>query len=67
VRATGTDQQNYQAAFELIPARRYAEGAGFTQFGGFPRAFADDAQYWLAETHFVRSEHSDALQQFRRS
>jgi tol-pal system protein YbgF len=69
VRASGTDQQNYQAAFELIQARRYEEaGAAFTQFlASFPTSpLADNAQYWLAETHYVQNEFTEALPAFQK-
>ena len=68
-RPTGTDQQNYQAAFDLIQARKYEEaGRAFTQFlAGFPQSpLADNAQYWLAETYYVRNEFSTALPQFQK-
>ena len=69
VRPTGSDQQNYQAAFDLISARKYAEaGAGFETFlEQFPTSpLADNAQYWLAETHYVRGQFDEALPQFRK-
>jgi tol-pal system protein YbgF len=68
-RPTGSDQQNYQAAFDMISGRRYAEaGAAFetflTQFPTSP--LADNAQYWLAETHYVRGQFDQALPAFRK-
>jgi len=68
-RPTGSDQQNYQAAFDLISARKYPEaGAAFETFlRQFPTSpLADNAQYWLAETHYVRGQFNDALPQFRK-
>jgi tol-pal system protein YbgF len=68
-RPTGTDQQNYQAAFELIQARKYEEaGRAFTQFlTGFPTSpLADNAQYWLAETHYVQRQFQTALPEFQK-
>jgi tol-pal system protein YbgF len=68
-RPTGSDEQNYQAAFDLISARRYAEaGAGFETFlAQFPTSpLADNAQYWLAETHYVRGQFAEALPEFRK-
>jgi tol-pal system protein YbgF len=68
-RAAGTDQQNYQAAFELMQARKYEEaGKSFTEFlVGFPQSpLADNAQYWLAETHYVRGQYQVALPQFQK-
>jgi tol-pal system protein YbgF len=68
-RPTGSDQQNYQAAFDLISARRYEEaGAKFETFlAQFPTSpLADNAQYWLAETYYVRGQYTEALPAFRR-
>jgi tol-pal system protein YbgF len=68
-RPTGSDQQNYQAAFDLISARRYEEaGARFETFlVQFPTSpLADNAQYWLAETHYVRGQYAEALPAFRK-
>jgi tol-pal system protein YbgF len=69
VRPSGTDQQNYQAAFALVEERRYVEAAaGFTQFlAAFPTSpLADNAQYWLGETHYVRNDYSEALSAFQK-
>src|SRR5262249_32413156 len=63
-RPTGTDQQNYQAAFDLIQGRHYDEaGKAFTQFlVDFPKSpLADNSQYWLAETRYVQRQFKDAL------
>jgi tol-pal system protein YbgF len=68
-RPAGTDQQNYQAAFDLIQARKYEEaGSAFTQFlAGFPTSpLADNAQYWLAETYYVRGQFQPALGEFQK-
>ncbi|HZF32131.1 MAG TPA: tol-pal system protein YbgF [Gammaproteobacteria bacterium] len=68
-RPAGTDQQNYQAAFDLMQARKYEEaGKGFTDFvAGFPQSpLADNAQYWLAETYYVRGQYQTALTQFQK-
>jgi len=64
----GSDQDNYNAAFDLIQARRYREAAsaftGFLDF--FPGSpLADNAQYWLAETYYVQSQFAEALPQFQ--
>lgn len=68
-RPAGSDQQNYDAAFALLQARKYDEAAAafetfLTQFPTSPRA--DNAVYWLAETHYVRGQYDDALPVFRR-
>ena len=63
------DQQAYNAAFELIQARDYAGAAA--AFSGFLAAYPssilrDNAQYWLAETHYVQRAFSTALPEFQR-
>jgi tol-pal system protein YbgF len=68
-RPAGSDTQNYDAAFALLQARKYDEAATafetfLTQFPTSPRA--DNAVYWLAETHYVRGQYNDALPVFRR-
>jgi tol-pal system protein YbgF len=68
-RPAGSDQQNYDAAFALLQGRKYEESAAafetfLTQFPTSPRA--DNAVYWLAETHYVRGQYGDALPVFRR-
>jgi tol-pal system protein YbgF len=68
-RPVGSDQQNYQAAFDMISARRYAEaGAAFQTFlAQFPTSpLADNAQYWLAETYYVRDDFAGAAAEFRK-
>lgn len=64
----GTDQDNYNAAFDLIQARQYEEAAA--AFRSFLGAFADspladNAQYWLAETFYVRRQFAEALPEFQ--
>ena len=66
-RPAGSDQQNYQAAFDLIQARKYEDATrAFRDFlVAFPQSpLADNAQYWLAETHYVRRQFKDALPEF---
>jgi tol-pal system protein YbgF len=68
-RPTGSDQQNYDAAFALLQARKYdeAERAFETFLAQFPTSpRADNAVYWLAETHYVRGQYNEALPAFRR-
>jgi tol-pal system protein YbgF len=65
----GSDQENYQAAFDLLRNSRYEQAAAaFTQFlGAFPSSpLADNAQYWLAETFYVRREFEQALPEFQK-
>jgi tol-pal system protein YbgF len=66
---SGGDQEAYNAAFELIQARRYDDAASaFTSFlTTYPgSALRDNAQYWLAETYYVRRQFAEALPEFQR-
>lgn len=63
----GSDRDNYQAAFELLKEQRYEPAAmAFEQFlVTFPDSeLADNAQYWLAESHYVTQKFSVALAAF---
>ena len=63
----GTDRANYQAAFELLKQGRYKEAsAALQQFMvAFPESsLLDNAQYWLAETHYVSQSYDKALPEF---
>jgi len=65
---SGTDRDNYEAAFELLKQQRYeAAGAAFGQFlVRFPNSpLADNAQYWLAESYYVTDQFEEALAQFQ--
>lgn len=64
----GSDQQNYQAAFDLLRDRRYDEAVD--AFAAFTAAFPDSAlidngQYWLAESYYVTSQFERALAEFQ--
>ena len=64
----GSDQDNYQAAFNLLRDGNYEESAGaFEQFlAVFPSSpLADNAQYWLAETYYVQRQYMAALPAFQ--
>ena len=64
----GSDRDNYQAAFELLKEQRYEPAAmAFEQFlVTFPDSeLADNAQYWLAESHYVTQKFRDALGEFK--
>jgi tol-pal system protein YbgF len=66
--AGGSEQDQYQAAFELLKAGRYDEAAaGFSEFlAAFPTSdLRDNAQYWLAETHYVSQDFVTALDGFQ--
>ena len=63
----GSDRDNYQAAFELLKEQRYEPAAmAFEQFlVAFPDSdLADNAQYWLAESHYVTEMFDEALDEF---
>ena len=63
------EQQAYQSAFDLLKSGRYEDAAvAFQKFlneypGG---SYADNAQYWLGETHYIKREYKLALQEFGR-
>jgi len=64
----GTDRANYQASFELLKQGRYDEAARALQqfMVAFPSSeYADNAQYWLAETHYVTQDYKTALKEFQ--
>jgi tol-pal system protein YbgF len=64
----GTDRANYQAAFELLKQGRYDQaGMALQQFMvAFPDStLSDNAQYWLAETHYVTQDYQTALPAFQ--
>lgn len=64
----GSDRDNYQAAFELLKEQRYEPAASaFEQFlVAFPDSeLADNAQYWLAESHYVTQQFGLALSEFK--
>jgi len=63
----GSDRDNYQAAFELLKEQRYEPAAmAFQQFlVTYPDSeLADNAQYWLAESHYVTQMFDKALSEF---
>jgi len=65
---SGSDRDNYQAAFELLKDQRYEQaGMAFEQFlVTYPDSeLADNAQYWLAESHYVTQNFDRALAEFQ--
>lgn len=65
----GTDRANYQAAFELLKQGRYDQASiALQQFMvAFPTSeLSDNAQYWLAETHYVTQDYKKALPEFQK-
>jgi len=66
--ARGSAAGAYQAAFDLLRNSHYAEAAAaFKRFlVEYPdSSYADNAQYWLAETYYVNREFPAALQAFQ--
>ena len=62
------EQQAYQGAFELLKTGDYEEAAAaFRQFiTTYPTgSYADNAQYWLGETHYITRRFDLALQEFQ--
>jgi tol-pal system protein YbgF len=62
-----TDEQAYDAAYQLIEARRYPDAqAAFQRFlASYPASdLRDNAQYWLAEMHYVQTSYRTALPLF---
>lgn len=63
-----SDSAAYQAAFDQLKAGRYEKaGAGFDAFLAeySDSELRDNAQYWLAETHYVRKNFPVALTGFQ--
>ena len=68
VAATASEQEAYQAAFELLKQGRYDEAAaGFQRFlGAYPESnLADNAHYWFAETFYVTRKFAEARDAFQ--
>ncbi len=64
----GGDRANYQAAFELLKQGRYDQASlAFRQFlSAYPASkLSDNAQYWLAESHYVTQKYKEALGEFQ--
>ena len=63
----GTDQENYQAAFELLKEQEYELASlAFIRFlSSFPGSILiDNAQYWLSESYYAANQFQQALDQF---
>ncbi len=66
---SGSDRDNYQAAFELLKEQRYEPAVmAFQQFlVSYPDSqLADNAQYWLAESYYVTQQYDLALDEFEK-
>jgi len=63
------EQEAYHHVFDLLKQRRYEDAVrGFEDLlARYPNGeFADNARYWLGETHYVRHDYAAALIQFWR-
>ena len=61
------EQQAYRKAFDLLKSGKFSDAsAALTQFlKEYPNGrFADNAQYWLGESHYVSREFGPALKAF---
>ena len=59
---------DYQRAFQLLRGAQYSQAlAAFTRFlADHPdSAFSDNAQYWLAETHYVLRDYAAAIEAYQ--
>ena len=59
---------DYQRAFQLLKEAQYSQAlAAFTRFlADYPdSAFSDNAQYWLAETHYVLRDYVAAIEAYQ--
>lgn len=63
----GTDEENYQAAFELLKEQSYELASlSFIRFlAAYPgSSLIDNAQYWLSESYYASNQFEQALAQF---
>jgi len=63
----GTDEENYQAAFELLKEQNYELASlSFIRFlAAYPgSSLIDNAQYWLSESYYASNQFEQALAQF---
>ncbi len=63
------EKKAYLAAFELLKQRHYEDAVGAFDdlLARYPNGeFADNARYWLGETHYVKRDYAAALTQFQR-
>lgn len=62
------EQRSYQAAFDLLKEGRYEDASSsFSAFlSEYPGGrYADNAQYWLAESYYVSRKFPESLREFR--
>lgn len=65
----GAEQAAYDQALNILREGRYPEAAeAYRQFlASYPGSrYADNAQYWLAETHYVTRQFKLGLEEFRK-
>jgi tol-pal system protein YbgF len=63
------EQQSYRAAFDLLKSGKFSEASTAlnTFLKEYPNGrFADNAQYWLGESHYVSREFDPALASFEK-
>jgi tol-pal system protein YbgF len=68
VPATQEEESTYLGVFDQLKAGRYDDAiAGFKSFlGRWPQGrYADNAWYWLGESHYVKRDYDNALSSFR--
>lgn len=63
------EQEAYQQAFELLKTGRYDQALGsfrdfLTRYPNGP--YADNAQYWLGETYYVRRQFDPAIAEYEK-
>lgn len=67
VTASGNERQLYQGAFDLLKAAKYKDAAN--GFEGYLTSYpdgqlADNAYYWLGESHYIQRDFQTALNAF---
>ncbi|MBT8141928.1 MAG: tol-pal system protein YbgF [Gammaproteobacteria bacterium] len=65
--ASGSERVAYQSAFDLLKGGKYADAAeGFESYlSQYPNGqLADNAYYWLGESHYITRKFEDALKSF---
>ncbi|HHM04153.1 MAG TPA: tol-pal system protein YbgF [Gammaproteobacteria bacterium] len=67
--ATGSERVAYQQAFELLKQGRYDDAivAFRALLANYPQGdYADNAQYWLGEAHYVTRRFREAIKEFQK-
>jgi tol-pal system protein YbgF len=63
------EKESYRAAFDLLKLRKYDDAVRAFEdlLARYPNGeFADNAHYWLGETHYVQRDFPSSLTQFQR-